>query len=213
MRFQAERVAVISENLANVSTAGYHGHDAVAAAFAADLHTSVRSRAAQGSLRRTDVDTDLALVGPGYFAVATPEGVRYTRDGRMTRDAGGFLCDSRGHQVLGALGHVRFPAGARVDAAGRIFIQNKAVDRLRIVALPDAVIGTTGYASAPPGAALERARARVQQRYLEDADVDPIAEMSELIGAQRAFEANQKALQRADETLKRVVSDVARARS
>ena len=49
--------------------------------------------------------------------------------------------------------------------------------------------------------------------YLEDSTVDPIAEMTSLVATQRAYEANQKAAQRADESLRRAVTDVPAVRS
>ena len=213
MRLQAERLAVIGQNLANAATTGYHALETHAAAFSDGLHATISASGAEGPLRRTGVDTDLALVGSGYFAVATPAGVRYTRDGRMQRDAGGFLCDSRGHRILGSLGPVRFPSGARVDVDGRVSSVHVGADRLRIVQLIDPATDALGYAVAPQGGILQRAGARVQQGYLEDPSVDAIAEMTSLIATQRAFEANQKTIQRVDETLKRATTEVARARS
>lgn len=212
MRLQAERLAVITHNLANVSTPGYHAERATGAQFGDELHTSISRSSDEGALRRTDVDTDLALVGAGYFAVAAPEGVRYTRDGHLTRDAAGFLSDTRGNRLLGALGPVRFPAGAAIDAQGHVKVGGRVVDRLRIVALGNVTIDGSGYAIPEAGPPLARASARVQQRYLEDAGVDAIAEMSALIATQRAFEANQKTMQRLDETLKRATTEVGRAR-
>jgi len=40
-----------------------------------------------------------------------------------------------------------------------------------------------------------------------------LAEMTALVGAQRAYEADEKAAQRADETLRRAVTDVPTVRS
>ncbi|MDQ6779909.1 MAG: flagellar hook basal-body protein [Candidatus Eremiobacteraeota bacterium] len=212
MRLQAERLAVITQNLANVSTPGYHAERAAGAQFGDELHTSISRSDDEGALRRTDVETDFALVGPGYFAVAAPEGVRYTRDGHLTRDAAGFLCDAHGNRLLGSLGPVRFPAGATVDPNGRVASSGRALDRLRIVTLGDVTTDPSGYAVPEAGQPIVRGSARVQQRYLEDAGVDAIAEMSALIATQRAFEANQKTVQRLDETLKRAATEVGRGR-
>lgn len=212
MRLQAERLAVITHNLANVSTPGYHAEHATSAQFGDELHTSISRSGDEGALRRTDVDTDFALVGAGYFAVAAPDGVRYTRDGHLTRDGAGFLSDARGNRLLGSLGPVHFPAGATVDVQGRVTVGGRALDRLRIVALEDVTTDASGYAVPEAGTPIARASAQVQQRYLEDAGVDAIAEMSALIATQRAFEANQKTLQRLDETLKRAATEVGRSR-
>jgi len=41
--------------------------------------------------------------------------------------------------------------------------------------------------------------ATIQQGYLEDSNVDPVKEITELISAQRAYEMNSKVIQAADE--------------
>ena len=41
--------------------------------------------------------------------------------------------------------------------------------------------------------------ATVQQGYLENSNVDPVKEITELIAAQRAYEMNSKVIQAADE--------------
>jgi flagellar basal-body rod protein FlgF len=193
MRAQSARLDAIAQDLANAATPGYRP-GRTQPVFGQRLATATLAAQAQGSLRRTDVATDLALVGPGYFAIAGPRGVEYTRDGRMMLDAEGYLCDARGRQVLGSLGGVRMPRGASIRADGRIFSGGRAIDRLRIVELDAGVA--------------RRAKASVRSGYLEDSGIDPIAEMTELVATERAYEANQKTAQAADESLKLAVTEV-----
>ena len=215
MRAQAGRLDIIAEDLANASTVGYRSR--AAAPFGAALGAASGGVARQGALRRTGADTDLALVGSGYFAVATPAGVRYTRDGRFGRTADGSLADARGNRVLGALGPVVFPRGAHVDPDGRVMADGRLVDRLRVVDLgvePDSEDSAYLQSSAPGRQApLERSKATVHRGYLEESTVDPVVEMTALINTQRVFEANQKVAQRADESLRRAVTDVPSVRS
>jgi flagellar basal-body rod protein FlgF len=199
MKTQSARLDTIAENLSNASTAGYRSRRSVLTRFSERLQTATIATESQGPLRRTDVPTDLALLGPGYFAVASPHGVEYTRDGRMTLDADGYLCDARGNKVLGSLGPVRMPHGSLVHADGRIYANGRTIDRLRIVELD--------------GTHVKRAAASVREGYLEDSGVDPIAEMTSLVATQRAYEADQKAAQRADDALKLAVTDVPAVRS
>jgi flagellar basal-body rod protein FlgG len=194
MRAQAARLDTIAENLANAQTPGFRAHDSVALGFGAEMRTASRISTTQGPLRRTDVPTDLALVGAGFFAVAGPNGVEYTRDGRMSLDAEGFLCDARGRHVLGSLGAARLPHGALIHSDGRIFSHGHAIDRLRIVDFD--------------GDRVRRASAAVRSGYLEESGVDPISEMTSMVAAERAFEANQKAAQQTDEALKRAVIEL-----
>jgi flagellar basal-body rod protein FlgG len=208
MRAQAARLDVIAADLANAGTPGYRSSVPVGARFSDRLGAAANASSAQGAIRSTGVPTDIALSGPGYIAVATSDGVRYTRDGRLTADPSGTLVDARGNRVLGTLGQVRFPHRATIESDGRIMFNGQKIDRLRVVALSGAVDHADGYCIASPGATLTRATAHVHAGYLEDSGVDPIAEMTALVSSQRAFEANQKAAQRADETLRRAVTDV-----
>ena len=120
--------------------------------------------------------------------------MEYTRDGRMSLDAEGFLCDVRGRHVLGSLGAARLPHGALIHSDGRIFSHGHSIDRLRIVDFD--------------GDRVRRANAAVRSGYLEESGVDPISEMTSMVAAERAFEANQKAAQQTDEALKRAVVEL-----
>ena len=213
MRLQADRLDVIALNLANASTTGYRERVWSAGSFGDRLGSAVTADSRQGAIRRTGVRTDLALVGAGYFAVATPDGVRYTRDGRTTV-SDGHLTDARGNPLLGSLGPARFPHGSHVEPDGRIIADGRVVDRLRVVSIPGDGLAPDGpYAYAPAASVPTRSKATVHAGYLEESTVDPIAEMTSLVAAQRAYEANQKAAQRADETLRRAVTDVPAVRS
>lgn len=214
MRVQAATLDVIAHNLANSSSAGFRPRQGAFVSFGNELVPDTGVSSAQGPLHRTDVRTDLALSGQGYFAVATPDGVRYTRDGRFGIDARGFLSDARGNAVLGALGPARFPSGSHIDEAGRIFAGGQLVDRLRVVAFDKPCNeGQDGLLVAPHGCAPQRASARVQSGYLEDSGVDAVAEMTALVAAERAYEANEKSASRTDESLRRLVTDVPVVRS
>lgn len=204
MRLQQSRLDAIAADLANSNTPGFGASEA-SLEFSATMRAA---RNAAGSLRPTGVATDLALAGPGYFAVAAPDGVRYTRDGRLSA-AGDTLRDIGGYALLGSLGPVRFPHGATIDAAGRIVVDGRAIDRLRIVDIgARAMRDADGYCSPTGNAILRRAAAQVRSGFLEDSGINPLLEMTALVTAQRAFEADQKTAQRADETLRRAVTDV-----
>ena len=215
MRAQADTLDVIAQNLANTSTAGFRVRDAAFAPFETELQTRVGASASQGPLRQTSVPTDLALSGPGYFALATSSGVRYTRDGRMSVDAGGFLTDALGNRVLGALGPVRFPRGAHIEEDGKVVMSGRPVDRLRIVSfdVPCEAGGAGGLMDAPRGRLPVRSTARVHAGFVEDSGVDAISQMTALIAAQRTYEANEKSAAQTDERLRRVVTELPVVRS
>jgi len=210
MRLQSDRLDVIAQNLANASTIGYREPTPSASPFGDALGSAITPHATQGALRRTGVRTDVALVGPGYLCAVTPSGIRYTRDGRLSVTADNCLADAQGNPVLGALGAARYPRGAHIEPDGRIVADGRVVDTLRVVSLPaDGTSAEGTYLCASRGVVPAKSKSTtVHAGYLEESTVDPIAEMTSLVAAQRAFEANQKTAQRADETLRRAVTDV-----
>jgi flagellar basal-body rod protein FlgF len=209
MRAQTAELDVVARNLANASTTGYRmrveGFSGTGESFNSQLGLSQT----QGPLRHTGVATDLALVGAGYFAVATPQGVRYMRDGRLTVDPRGSLRDALGNPVLGSLGPARFPENAQIMEDGRIVAHGKVIDRLRIVTFDAPCTNLdSNLLSAPSGSIPRRSFASVRSGYLEDSGVDAISEMTSLIRAERSFEANEKSLERTDDSLRKLVTEV-----
>jgi flagellar hook protein FlgE len=94
----------------------------------------------QGATQRTDVKTDLAVQGSGFFAVEGADGSRFvTRAGNFVEDSQGFLRTIDGMYVLGVMG----------DASASPFIEPAAPpaggtagfpsDRIRIPATIDGV--------------------------------------------------------------------------
>ncbi len=65
-----------------------------------ELYTSFE----QGSFKNTEVKTDFALGGEGFFAVQTPMGERYTRNGNFNIGKEGILETKDGYPVLGENG-------------------------------------------------------------------------------------------------------------
>ena len=64
----------------------------------------------QGAIESTGNTFDLAIVGDGFFAVQTPDGVRYTRNGAFFKNTEGYLQDIRGYNLLDAAGNpIRIP--------------------------------------------------------------------------------------------------------
>ena len=65
----------------------------------------------QGALESTGNTYDLAIVGDGFFALDTPNGVRYSRNGAFFKNSQGYLQDIRGYNLLDATGNpIRIPS-------------------------------------------------------------------------------------------------------
>jgi flagellar basal-body rod protein FlgF len=166
------RLEIATENLANVSTDGFRR--IVARGFLTAFGVAIARQPARthGALRHTGRDLDLAIVGEGAFRVRDATGhVSETRAGGFVRDADGRLRDSAGRTLLGLHGPLRVSAGARIDDRGRVLDGDRLVDALSIP--------STG---------------RLQSGFLESAGVDAIAEMIDVLAAERSFESAQKAV-------------------
>ncbi len=157
----------------------------------------VRTDFRPADLRETGQPLDFAVAGEGYFAVRTPDGVRYTRNGQFTVSAQGQLATAAGDPVLGRDGGP-IPVGpeGRVDPRA-----------LQVVALRDPrKAGDALVTGTPAGAAQGQARAGA----LEGSGVDPARSMVDMIASLRAFEAGQRVITTIDSTLAKGVNDVGR---
>ena len=86
-----------------------------------ELFTNFR----QGSPRETANDFDMMLEGKGFFAVSTPYGERYTRNGSFILGKEGLLLTKDGYPVLGENGPINIKANNfKVDAEGRIWVND-----------------------------------------------------------------------------------------
>jgi len=191
MRAAKTRLDVAATNLANVSTGGFHKRLTHARLDARGMTLRTSDDATAGSLKHTGRAFDLAIAGPGSLTVRDASGTERTvRSASFERDARGRLVDDRGGALLGAHGPLVVSADATIDAQGNV------VDRDRVA----------GGVKLPANATLESG-------FLEGSNVDPIGEMVDVLGAQRAFETAQKALTAIDETRQKNASDVARIAS
>jgi flagellar basal-body rod protein FlgF len=223
---------VIANNLANAATPGYK-KDGVflntmleaSLVLQKDVNQNplildaqrVETDMSQGGLRATGNPFDLALQGPGYFAVETPSGTMYTRAGSMTLNAEGELVTLTGHRVLGEGGAIELPPGEfAVSNQGAISVDGVEVNRLKIVNFsdPNALIKKAdGLFAARPGATeTESPETTVSQGFVEDSNVSAIREMVEMINMQQAYQASARALMAQDETLDKTVNQVGAVR-
>jgi flagellar hook protein FlgE len=118
LKAQSQRLATISENIANVSTMGYKRMDTKFSTFVTESTTTrhspggVTSRPTheidmQGLLQATLSETDLAISGQGFFVVnqnAIPsvgDQYLYTRAGSFQADAKGYMKNTAGYYLQG----------------------------------------------------------------------------------------------------------------
>ncbi|MEK0085949.1 flagellar basal-body rod protein FlgF [Benzoatithermus flavus] len=220
-------MTVVATNLANAGTTAYRAEHT---RFARVLERAGGSRPVAfvqdaalirdldpGPVTQTGNPLDLALVGPGYFAFATPEGTRYGRAGRLELDASGRLVDVDGHALLDASGNpIVLPADARpitVASDGTISGRGGPIARIGIHAFAreEALtrIGSGLYESAESPAPAQGAR--VVQGALEGSNVQPVLEMTTMLETVRAFESAQRLLDTQHELERQAIEKTVRA--
>ncbi|MBN1533529.1 MAG: flagellar basal-body rod protein FlgF [Spirochaetes bacterium] len=190
----------------------------------------------QGSLQRTSNNFDLALEGRGFFVVQTERGERFTRNGAFTINQDGVLMTHNGNPVLGENGIIRLQQNNfMINERGEVLVNTAistdprdpvsmesndwsnatVIDRLRVVDFEnireirkegDSLYRETEY-SGPP---IPPREYKVIQGFLEKSNVNIVREMVEMIEVQRSYEANQKTIQAHDQTLGRLINEVAR---
>jgi flagellar basal-body rod protein FlgG len=171
----------------------------------------------QGALQQTDRTLDMALEGPGFFTVQTPDGPRYTRDGAFTRNASGQLTSSEGYLVLGTDGNpIQVPPGKlSVMADGTLTSEDQAFGKLAIVEFtleqPLKKVGSNQFAARNEGDEPRAATGTaVRQGAIEASNVDMAGAQTTMMELQRAYQAAQKLIQYQDEMVGRAVNDIAR---
>ncbi|HLH25567.1 MAG TPA: flagellar hook-basal body protein [Chloroflexota bacterium] len=232
----ARRMEVATNNLSNAETVGYKQERTAGAAFDEQLVARLTAQSGrdlgrltlanvpqvplldlgQGALQATDRPLDVALEGPGFLAVDTAQGTRYTRDGSLTRDADGYLTTQAGARVLGEYGPIQVGGGAvTIDADGTVRAGDAAIDRLQVVEFgPDDVLERVGRNElVPQQRDLQPQPAvatTVRQGYVEASNVDVTGVLTTTLGLQRAYEANQRMIRAQDDLLSRAVTEIAR---
>jgi flagellar basal-body rod protein FlgG len=195
-QIQVHRLETIANNLANADTAGFK-KDVLS--FDHLLTTHQEANLDQGNIRHTDNALDLALSGKGFFKVNTPDGIRYTRNGKFYLNAEGQLTTTAGDSVLGEGGPITIEGtDVAVDDSGRISVDGSEVDTLDTYCL---YTGDDGEGPRPQ-------ETSVKQGYIEQSNVIVTQEMIEMIETLREFESYQKVLQTFDETDAKVINDV-----
>ena len=218
----AKELQSVANNIANLSTTGYRREGVVFAEMVQALPvegnsvamTAARGRyfdELQGSLDETGGTLDLAIEGEGYFTVMTPAGERLTRAGAFTRGADGTIVNMDGHALLDeGGGEIAVPFEARavnVSADGTISADGEPVARVGLVTVEDQskLFREAGVLFRADTAPVPVENGRVLQGFLEQSNVNPVAELARMVEVQRAYEYGQKRLDGEDERIRLVV--------
>ncbi len=143
-----------------------------------------------GAFQPTGNPLDVAIDGDGWFAVQTPQGIRYTRKGNFALDRNGTLVTADGYPVLGTNNQpIRVPPSStdalRIAENGDLFLGTRQVGRLQIVTVQNLRPADNGYYF---GTNPQPANVRVVQGMLEKSNVVVVNEMVRLLNALRTYE-------------------------
>ncbi len=186
---------------------------------------AIRALMMQGPLASTGNKLDLALSGRGWFQILGPnDEILYTRAGAFSTNGDGLLVTPNGDAVEPQITVPQNTRDIRVNESGEVFafVDNQTdpqlIGQLQLANFAneagreprgDNLFRETTASGAPVvGDPQEPGFARVLQGYLEDSNVDPVKEITELISAQRAYEMNSKVIQAADDMFATVTKGI-----
>jgi len=236
---QNKRVQILSNNLANVDTAGFRPDFAIMKARSAeqiergqavrgtggmnDIGGGVdvfetRMSLKPGKLKVTGKKTDMALKDDNaYFVVQNGDQQLLTRAGDFTVDGAGNLRTGAGYPVLGEDGsplQIANKLNFRVDGARGAIDDGGSLKPLMIhrPQQPGDLIkqGGNNFLPLTGTVPVEPEKRGVMEETLEMSAVQPTSAMVNLIHASRAYEANIQMIQHQDSTLGNLLGRVLR---
>ena len=206
-----------TQRLAGVSNRGNQGVVPEGASLGLGVKTAaIRNLHIQGTLTQTGNQLDLALTGRGFFQITDANGgTSYTRSGAFNTNANGQLVTLDGSLVNPAIvipqnttaitisqsGIVSATVAGQTTPTqlGQLTLANFA-NEAGLAPLGSNLFGETAASGTPvvglPG---DPGYGTITQSYLEASNVDPVAEITNLISAQRAYEMNSKVITAADQ--------------
>jgi flagellar basal-body rod protein FlgG len=221
MAAQQQRMDALSNDVANVNTAGYKRvrvgfHDLIYQRTASGVSTGAGAAAVQlgrgsgqGSLQKTDQPLDLAIIGDGYFQVrkAGTGQTALTRNGSFQVDANGQLTTPEGDSLVPP---IRIPKGidpstVAIGTDGTI-TAGRRLGQIQLVTVPAptglAAAGNGYYtATAASGGVRRTTTATLQQGVLESSNVDLADAMVDMMDAQRSYSMASKAIHMQDQMM------------
>ncbi|MGB0683140.1 MAG: flagellar basal-body rod protein FlgF [Magnetovibrionaceae bacterium] len=222
------KMDLIANNLANMNTTGFKGEKMMfvehlerskggetvfgdKVAYVRDV-ASVRDTT-EGPFKQTGNPLDLAIDGDGYFAVQTPMGERYTRAGNFTVDRDGQLVTQQGYPVLTDAGTpITFaPTDGEITITGEGIVntRNGEIGRLRLVAFDDPyeLRKISGQMFETEQVPVPTQEPRIAQGMLEQSNVIPIIEMTQMIEVSKSYQRTSRIIQQEDERIKKMIRE------
>ncbi len=184
---------------------------------------SVQRMDSQGDIKASGNSLDMAIEGKGYFRVTMPGGdVGYTRAGNFNLDSQGRLVTADGNPLDP---EITIPAEATsitIGSDGTVSVTqagsttSEQVGQVTLTTFPNPAgllaIGrnllqeTSASGSATDGTPGQQGVGAISQGMLELSNVDIVAELVNMIAAQRAYELGSKVITSTDQMLRNATS-------
>lgn len=172
----------------------------------------------QGSMEFTGNALDLSITGENaFFRVQTPNGDYLTRSGHFVLSSDGTVMTTDGFPLMSGGGTLQIPQGTRninITSDGQVAADEMVVGQIELISVDNLQnLEKLGYNLYKPRENVDVAEgnayangARVEQGFIEKANVEVVSEMVNMIEVNRQFEAYQKVMQTAD-TLDRAANE------
>jgi flagellar basal-body rod protein FlgF len=221
---------VIANNLANMNTTGFKSERSLFSEYLSKsgggpagqvsyvLDKGTARNLEDGRLSSTDNPLDLAIEGKGYFVVDTPNGPRYTRSGHFRLSPQGELITGENQFVLGKDGKPikigTMDSDFRVNGDGTVVAKRGPIATIDVVSFADERAlqkeGNGLYATTPQNPARPAEKAKVRQGMIENSNVVPIIELTNMIELQKTFNATREYVDKDNELRRRSLERLVR---
>jgi flagellar basal-body rod protein FlgG len=172
----------------------------------------------QGSLAQTGNTLDVAIQGSGWFQILMPDGTfSYTRDGSFQMDNQGRIVTAEGNLVQPTITIPPNSSGLTINQHGQVSVTLPGSTTSSILGqftlttfINDAGLQANGsnlFVATPASGSPQNntpglnGSSTLLQGSLENSNVEPVTEISNLISAQRAYEMNSKVISATDQML------------
>jgi flagellar basal-body rod protein FlgF len=217
------RMETIAHNVANASTAGFRSEEvrfeSVLSSVTPEPVTFVSTGKTylsrqSGGFVQTNNQFDVAVQGDAWLSVDVNGTQVYTRDGRMRMTDNGDLQTLNGNSILDAGGApiTLDPNGGVPQIAhdGTITQKGRKFGAIGLYRISENAKLTRAensgvIPSLTPEAALDFSNVGVVQGYVEQSNVNPVQEITQLISVQRAFEGITNSMNLADTALQEAI--------
>ena len=238
MASQGHRLDVIANNMTNISTAGYKAEhytdrtfDEVMVSRIGNIDKSpyqtmetyqshilapdqLYTDFTQGAPEETNLPLDFCILGEGFFAIQTEDGVAYTRAGSFTLDNEGYLCLSELGRVLDREGNpIQLPTDKLgADEWGNLSTEGgEYLASLGVYVFEDnGALERTPYGLFTGDGAQLNEGVKIRQKMVERSNVNMIKEMVNMMTTQRALQSAAQMSKIYDQVISRIVNDIGR---